>query len=69
ERLKAMGRPMDFASLRALEGLCPAYQAADYLDFSCVANTVCRLFSAPPEAYRRLDKDGPEASPLASLLI
>ncbi|WP_394836762.1 DUF1501 domain-containing protein [Pendulispora rubella] len=51
---KIMGKPFDFATMKARSDRPATFQATDYLNFSSVANTVMDLFGIDPQKKFRV---------------
>lgn len=69
--LMLMGKPFDFANLtpRSYQaGDFMNYDAADYLTYASVANSVYALFGADPSHYWKLKRDGAVAPVMQQLL-
>ncbi len=66
--LKAMGRPLNFATLAPAQELPSEFRPTDYLDCSCLANTLYHLYGVPTNRYRILGRNGPQAKILDGLL-
>lgn len=68
KKLKIMGRPFEFSSLRSRVDLPSNFQITDYLTFNSIANTIYSLFNVPTTNYRTLGRDLPVAPLLPGLL-
>lgn len=68
KKVRVMGRPYDFATGTPRTDLPAAYQAADYLTFSNVANTIYKLFGAKETHLRVTERNGPPARTLDGLI-
>ncbi|WP_394851048.1 DUF1501 domain-containing protein [Pendulispora rubella] len=62
---KVMGKPFDFATMKARSDLPATFQATDYLNFSSVANTVMDIFAIDRQLQFRVG--GNQAPILTSL--
>lgn len=66
--LKAMGKPIDFATGLPLVGAnLPEYDPAKFLTFSNIANTLMDLFEVDPAARWEMGRNLPKAQSLAFL--
>ncbi|MGZ3687598.1 MAG: DUF1501 domain-containing protein [Bdellovibrionota bacterium] len=68
EKLKAMGRPFDFAAGLVRTDLPQVFKAGDYLGISSVINTIYSLFGVPSSKFRLIERNGAVAPILSSLL-
>lgn len=68
DRVKIMGRPFDFSSMRPSTAKPEAYHAGDYLGFASIANTIYRKFGIADEHLWEAERNGPKASILTPLL-
>jgi len=55
-RIKAMGRPFDFTTMRPRADRPAHYSVHDYLNAASVVNTIYSLFAVPPAHLRVLDR-------------
>jgi uncharacterized protein DUF1501 len=69
ELYKAMGRPFDFATLRARPDQPNTFDIKDYLTIGSVVNTVYDLFDVPKEHHRTPSRDAPASPVLSGLLL
>jgi hypothetical protein len=67
-RVKAMGRPFDFASGQPRTDLPGEFSPKDYLQVASVVNTVYSLFDVPQDKWRLVERNG-DVAPLLSTLI
>lgn len=67
-KVKAMGRPFDFDKGVPRTDLPAAYQPADFLTFSSVANTIYKIFGAKDAHLRLVERNGPPAKVLGGLM-
>jgi hypothetical protein len=67
-KLKAMGKPFDFAHGTSRADLPQAFNIADYLSYASIVNTVLTMFQAPREEFWLLEKNGPVAPTLTTLV-
>ena len=66
--VKLMGKPFDFSAGLARADLPEVFSAADYLNVASVTNTLYSLFGVKKDHYRTLERNGPIAPVLATLL-
>jgi hypothetical protein len=67
-KVKAVGRPYDFASGTSRTDLPDTWQTVDYLGFNSIVNTIYSLFGAPQSRYRAVERNGPIAQVVPQLL-
>jgi uncharacterized protein (DUF1501 family) len=68
QKLKAMGRPFDFARGVVREDKPEAYVSGDYLNYASVANTIYEVFGVGRERYRVVERNAGVAPVLGQLL-
>jgi hypothetical protein len=68
KKLILMGKPYDFRTQEVRSDLPDAYIRSDYLNSASLLNTVYRAFSVPESHYRTIERDGPLAPTIRSLL-
>ncbi len=67
--VKVMGKPFDFDAMLAVAALPEAYDAANYLTFASVANSIYALFGVDSSRYWKLGRNAPAARVLGPALI
>ena len=65
---KLMGRPFDFKTQTSRLDRPSTFDIKDYLTINSVVNTIYTLFDVPPNLHRAVDRMGPPALTLPSIL-